>query len=55
VVYADREADQPSSWVDAPAFIVDELRALGCEVSNATGLFVWPGSGLRLVNDAGCA
>jgi Creatinase/Prolidase N-terminal domain len=50
--FSDAEADEPASWVDAPAFIVDALRALGCEVSNATGLFAWPGSGLRLVNDA---
>ena len=46
------EADDPSSWVDAPSFIVDTLRSLGCEVSNATGLFTAPGSGLRLINDA---
>jgi Creatinase/Prolidase N-terminal domain len=46
------EADEPASWVDAPAFIVDALRSMGCVVSNATGLFAAPGSGLRLVNDA---
>jgi hypothetical protein len=46
------EADEPASWVDAPSFIVDTLRSLGCVVENATGLFVLPGSGLRLVNDA---
>jgi len=46
------EADEPSTWVDAPSFITDTLRSLGCEVSNATGLFTAPGSGLRLINDA---
>ena len=46
------EADSPLSWVDAPSFIVDTLRSMGCSVENATGLFVLPGSGLRLVNDA---
>jgi Creatinase/Prolidase N-terminal domain len=46
------EADEPSAWVDAPSFIVDALRSLGCEVSNASGLFAAPGSGLRLINDA---
>jgi len=46
------EADQPAAWVDAPAFIVDSLRSLGCVVENATGLFTAPGSGLRLINDA---
>jgi hypothetical protein len=46
------EADEPASWVDAPSFIVDTLRSLGCVVENVTGLFTAPGSGLRLINDA---
>jgi Xaa-Pro aminopeptidase len=46
------EADEPASWVDAPSFIVDTLRSLGCVVENATGMFTAPGSGLRLINDA---
>ncbi|MGH3228401.1 MAG: hypothetical protein ACRDOA_07455, partial [Streptosporangiaceae bacterium] len=46
------EASDPSLWVDAPSFVVDVLRSLGCLVSNATGLFTLPGSGLRLVSDA---
>jgi hypothetical protein len=50
--FSPAEADSPASWVDAPAFIVDSLRSLGCEVVNATGLFASPGSGLRLINDA---
>ncbi len=50
--FSPAEADSPSSWVDAPSFIVDSLRELGCEVSNATGLFTLPGSGLRLISDA---
>jgi Creatinase/Prolidase N-terminal domain len=50
--FSSVEADQPSTWVDAPSFIVDSLRDLGCVVLNATGLFTMPGSGLRLVNDA---
>jgi hypothetical protein len=50
--FSPAEADQPSTWVDAPAFIVDALRSLGCAVENATGLFTAPGSGLRLINDA---
>jgi Xaa-Pro aminopeptidase len=50
--FSSIEADEPASWVDAPSFIVDSLRSLGCEVSNATGLFTAPGSGLRLVSDA---
>jgi hypothetical protein len=46
------EASDPALWVDAPSFIVDCLRSLGCVVSNATGLFTLPGSGLRLICDA---
>jgi Creatinase/Prolidase N-terminal domain len=46
------EADRPREWIDAPAFIVDELRALGCTLVNATALFTEPGRGLRLVNEA---
>ena len=42
---------RPAEWIDAPAFLVDELRALGCRPENATGLFTEPGRGLRLVND----
>jgi Xaa-Pro aminopeptidase len=50
--FSSIEADEPASWVDAPAFIVDALRLLGCAVENATWLFTAPGSGLRLINDA---
>jgi len=50
--FSSAEVDEPASWVEAPSFIVDTLRSLGCEVSNATGLFTAPGSGLRLINDA---
>jgi len=50
--FSSLEADEPASWVDAPSFIVDALRSLGCVVENATGLFTAPGSGLRLINDA---
>jgi hypothetical protein len=46
------DAARPAEWIDAPAFIVDELRALGCRPVNATGLFTEPGRGLRLVSDA---
>jgi Xaa-Pro aminopeptidase len=50
--FSRAEADQPAAWVDAPAFIVDAVRSLGCAVENATGLFTAPGSGLRLISDA---
>ena len=50
--FSAAEASDPALWVDAPSFIVDMLRSLGCVVVNATGLFTAPGSGLRLVSDA---
>lgn len=50
--FGPAEADRPDEWIDAPAFIVDELRALGCEPVNATALFTEPGRGLRLINGA---
>jgi Xaa-Pro aminopeptidase len=50
--FGPAEADRPEEWVDAPAFIVDELRSLGCVPVNATALFTEPGRGMRLVNDA---
>ena len=50
--FGPADTARPSEWIDAPAFIVDELRALGCRPVNATGLFTEPGRGLRLVSDA---
>ena len=46
------EAARPEDWIEAPAFIVDALRALGGRLVNASALFTEPGRGLRLVNDA---
>jgi hypothetical protein len=46
--YASREA------IDAPAFLVDELRRLvgaSGSVWNATGLLIDPGNGLRVINE----
>jgi Creatinase/Prolidase N-terminal domain/Metallopeptidase family M24 len=50
--FGPADTARPAEWIDAPAFIVDELRALGCRPVNATGLFTEPGCGLRLVSDA---
>jgi Xaa-Pro aminopeptidase len=46
--------DEPGaqSWIEVPAFLVGQVTALGCEVSNASALFIRPGDGLRLVSDA---
>jgi hypothetical protein len=49
--FVPADTSTPAEWIDAPAFLVDELRALGCRPVNATGLFTEPGRGLRLVSD----
>jgi len=49
--FGPAEAERPEDWIEAPAFIVDQLRALGCRPVNATALFTEPGRGLRLVSD----
>jgi Xaa-Pro aminopeptidase len=49
--FGPEDTTRPAEWIDAPAFLVDELRALGCRPVNATGLFTEPGRGLRLVSD----
>jgi hypothetical protein len=50
--FGPTEAEAPEKWIEAPAFIVDELRSLGCSPVNATALFTEPGRGLRLISDA---
>ena len=49
--FGPAEAARPEDWIEAPAFIVDELRALGGQPVNASALFTEPGRGLRLIND----
>ena len=46
---ADEEGAE--HWIEAPAYLVSQVQALGCEPVNASAIFVRPGSGLRLVND----
>jgi Xaa-Pro aminopeptidase len=50
--FGSAEGERAASWIEAPAYLVEELRALGCEPVNASAIFVQPGHGLRLVNDA---
>ncbi len=45
------ETSTPDSWLEVPAYLVDTLRAMGCEVRNAGQIFMEPGHGLRVVND----
>jgi Xaa-Pro aminopeptidase len=49
--FGPAEATRPEDWIEAPSFIVDELRALDCRPVNASALFTEPGRGLRLIND----
>jgi hypothetical protein len=43
--FGPSEAPDPSSWVDAPSFIVDVLRSLGCVVSTRPGCLLCRGLG----------
>ena len=45
------ETSMPESWLEVPAFIVDTLRSMGCEVYNASHIFMEPEHGLRVIND----
>ncbi|MGH9174565.1 MAG: aminopeptidase P family N-terminal domain-containing protein, partial [Vicinamibacterales bacterium] len=45
------EADEPHYWIDAPAFIVDRMRSLGCEIQNANRILMDPANGLRAINE----
>jgi Xaa-Pro aminopeptidase len=45
------DEDGAEDWIEAPAYLVSMLKALGCQPVNASAIFVRPGSGLRLIND----
>jgi Creatinase/Prolidase N-terminal domain len=45
------EGERAAGWIEVPAYLVAELRVLGCEPVNASAIFVQPGRGLRLVNE----
>jgi Xaa-Pro aminopeptidase len=45
------EGQRAETWLETPAYLAAELTVLGCEPVNASGIFVRPGPGLRLVND----
>jgi hypothetical protein len=45
------ESDVPDRWMETPSYLVDTLRALGCDVRNASALFMHPNTGMRAVND----
>lgn len=45
------ETATPAAWIEAPAYLVDTLRAMRCTALNATALFMEPARGLRAIND----
>ena len=45
------ETSMPDYWLEVPAYLVDTLRGMGCEVLNAGQIFMEPERGLRAVND----
>jgi len=45
------ETPVPDQWLEVPAYLVDTLRSMGCEVYNAGQIFMEPEHGLRVVND----
>jgi len=45
------ETPLPGEWLEVPAYLVDTLRGMGCEVLNAGQIFMEPEHGLRAVND----
>jgi hypothetical protein len=45
------ETSMPDHWLEVPAYLVDTLRGMGCEVLNAGQIFMEPEDGLRAVSD----
>ena len=45
------ETAEPHRWIEAPAFVVDSLREMGCDLYNVTDLFMHPETGLRAINE----
>ncbi|GAC1473331.1 MAG: M24 family metallopeptidase [Ktedonobacteraceae bacterium] len=49
--FVSLETPTPDHWLEVPAYLVDTLRGMGCEVRNAGQIFMEPEHGLRAVND----
>jgi hypothetical protein len=49
--FVPAETPTPDHWLEVPAYLVDTLRGMGCEVHNAGQLFMEPEHGLRAVSD----
>src|SRR6266436_3296794 len=49
--FVPAETPAPDHWLEVPAYLVDTLRGIGCEVHNAGQLFMEPEHGMRAVSD----
>ncbi len=48
--YTSAEVEDPAHWIEAPAFLADTLRSIGCDAQNAAALFMAT-DGLRARNE----
>lgn len=49
--FTTAESQTPDLWLEVPAYIIDTLRGMGCEMRNAGAIFMEPEHGLRAIND----
>ena len=49
--YSKEETETPDQWMEVPSYIVDMLRVVASEVSNATAVFMHQTDGLRATNE----
>ena len=49
--YTQQESPDPHHWIEAPSYIVDTLRGITSDVTNATSLFMHQTDGLRSINE----
>ena len=49
--FTSSESATPDLWLEVPAYLVDTLRGMGCNVRNAGQIFMEPENGLRAIND----
>lgn len=49
--YTQQESPDPTHWIEAPSYIVDTLRGITSDVTNATHIFMHQTQGLRAVNE----
>jgi Xaa-Pro aminopeptidase len=49
--YTKQETSAPEKWIESPSFIVDTLRSITNDVTNATEIFMHQTEGLRATNE----